>query len=80
MVILWNDRKWGMGKMLTHESIASGAWNADFSAATSSTVAWERVLAATPRLLNLTLDRMHANYEALRPKMRKPYGLKEVEP
>ena len=69
-----------MGKMLTHESIASGAWNTDFRATTSSTVAWEGVLSTTPRLLNLTLDRMHGNYEALHPKMRKPYGLKEVEP
>ena len=69
-----------MGKMLTHESIASGAWNKDFSAATSSTAAWEGVLSTAPRLLDLTLDRMHANYEALHPKMRKPYGLKEVEP
>ena len=68
-----------MGKMLTHDSIASGAWNDGFNAASSSMVAWEAVLTATPRLLHLVLDRMQSNYEALHPKMRKPYGFKEVE-
>jgi hypothetical protein len=76
-----NDvRKWSIGKMLTHESIASGAWNKDFSSGSASMAAWEEHLIASDRVLHLALDRMENNYDATHMKMRKPYGLKEVDP
>ena len=65
--------------MLTHESIAGGAWNADFSSGSASMAAWDDHLMASNRVLNLALDRMEQNYEATHVKMRKSYGLKEVE-
>ena len=68
-----------MGKMLTHESIAHGAWNADFSSGSASMAAWDDHLMASDRVLNLALDRMEQNYEATHVKMRKSYGLKELE-
>lgn len=69
-----------MGKILTHESIAAGAWNANSCSAMTSQSAWQTELTNTQATLLLTLERMKRDWASCNAKMRKPYGLKEVDP
>ena len=69
-----------MGKVLTHESLAAGAWNRDHCSATSTSTAWQTELTNTAEVLQLTLDRMSSDYSQTTPRLRKAFGLKEVEP
>lgn len=71
-------RKWSMGKMLTHDSIAKGLWRNDYCSASPSMDAWRAVLANSQELLLLAIERMTHDYSSLNQKMRRPYGAKEV--
>lgn len=68
-----------MGKMLTHDSIAKGMWRRDYCSASTSMESWTSVLSSTQEILLLTIERMQHDYSTLNPKIRKPYGGKEVD-
>ena len=69
-----------MGKFMTHEPIAAGAFNHDWCSAGPLLSSWSTELTNTPQIVHLTLQRLGGDFAALHPKMRKPFGLKEVAP
>ena len=68
-----------MGRFMTHEPIAAGAFNRDYCSTTSVMASWQAELSNTLPILELLLQRLESDYLGLHPKMRKAYGLKEVE-
>lgn len=68
-----------MGKMLAHDSLARGMWRHDYCSASASMEAWTPVLNSTQEIHLLVIERMHHDYSSLNPKMREPYGGKEVD-
>lgn len=68
-----------MQKFITHDPVAQGWFNLGKSSSTHAMSHWEADLQSTEPVLELMLDRMLADYEALTPKMRKPWGTKDVE-
>ena len=69
-----------MGKFLTHESIAAGCWNYDYSCAAPSLQQWHEILMNHEDFLLLAIDRMASDWLALKPSMRKAYSQRDVEP
>ena len=69
-----------MQKFLFHDGIAAGIFNKDYHGAQASSQPWKRFLQNTDELLSLLLCRMEKDWVSLAPKMRKPYGQKELEP
>jgi hypothetical protein len=67
---------------LLHDGIAHGVFNASYNGASNSGAvsAWENLLQNTPEVLQLLLQRMQQDWESMSPKMRRPWGLKDLEP
>lgn len=72
------SRRYSMQKFVTHESISIGYFNRDYSGGTGVLAAWSAELRNTPKILDLLIQRMHTDFERLTPRMRKPYGPKDV--
>ena len=72
----------GQPKFLLHDGIAHGVFNASYNGASNSGAvsAWENLLQNTPEVLQLLLQRMQQDWESMSPKMRRPWGLKDLEP
>ena len=68
-----------MAKFLTHDAIASGVFNKDTCTATSTMAQWQSELLNSKSTLNLLCDRLASDYSSLGPKMRKPFGAKDVD-
>lgn len=63
---------------MTHEPLAAGWLNLDYTSGHGHLTAWAKALTNTPELVQLLVDRMEKDYTALAPKSRKPWG-KDVE-
>ena len=68
-----------MQRFITHDPVAAGWFNLGKSSVTPGMSQWEGELQNTEAVLELMLDRMLADYEALHVKMRKPWVSKDVE-
>lgn len=71
-------RIFGQPKFLLHDGIAAGIFNADYISVGSGDP-WCSLLQNSPEVLTLLLDRMKRDFETTAPKMRKPWGLKELD-
>ena len=69
-----------MNKILNHDPIADGLFNRDYCAANGPLKPWAEILSSTPQSLELSLDRLEADFKSLNVKMRKAFGSKDVEP
>ena len=67
-----------MGKFIHHEPISSGMFNENASCTAPTMVAWDDQLMCSTEVLELLLERMAADYQALNPRMRKPYLVKDL--
>lgn len=69
-----------MQKFVTHDPVAQGWFNLGKSSATAALSQWEDALVSTEEILSLMCDRMAGDFEALAPKMRRPYTSKDLVP
>lgn len=69
-----------MGKFMTHEPLAEGLFDRDFSAGRQAYSVWEAELRNSPELLALLTERMEADFLSQRGKLRKSYNALQVEP
>ena len=69
-----------MGKFLSHEAIAGGAFNEDFNSSGSLRQAWANHLGNTLPIVTLVIQRLSSDYANLNPKMRKAYTAKDIVP
>lgn len=67
-------------RFISHEPLASGLLNTNFNGAGGGLAPWDSQLQNSVTSVNLMVDRLKSDYEGLASKMRRPYGLKEVEP
>lgn len=72
-------RRHTMAKFLTHESLAAGAWNRDYCAASNSMQQWSEVLMNQLETVHVAIDRMESDWLAMKPTMRKAHSLKDVD-
>ncbi|CAL1133213.1 unnamed protein product, partial [Cladocopium goreaui] len=70
----------GQPKFLLHDGIAAGIFNSIYNGASAGFVPWDAALQNNNGVLGLLLNRMKKDFEGLTPKMRKPWGQKELEP
>lgn len=70
----------GQPKFLLHDGIAAGIFNSIYNRASAGFVPWDAALQNNNGVLGLLLNRMKKDFEGLTPKMRKPWGQKELEP
>lgn len=68
-----------MGKILTHDAVASGVFDRDYTSGWGQLSAWESQLTNSPEVLELLTKRMELDYSSLNPKQRKAYGGKETD-
>ena len=68
-----------MPKFIHHEPLAMDLFNDGHSTASGFLQPWNKYLSNNVELLELLLDRMESDYASLAAKMRKPFGVKEVE-
>ena len=69
-----------MNKFITHDAIAQGILNADYSSATGALSVRHKECTNSEVVLDLMLERMSSDFESLNPKMRKPWTAKDLEP
>lgn len=69
----------GQPKFLLHDGIAAGIFNSIYNGASAGFVPWDAALQNNNGVLGLLLNRMKKDFEGLTPKMRKPWGQKELE-
>ena len=72
-------RKHCVNRYLQHDAVAMGIFNRDYSSAHGAFAAWTTELENSTPLLSLMLERMLSDFERTHAKMRKAYGIKELE-
>ena len=77
---LFNLRRWSFFKLMSHEPLATGLFNLNFTSDKGQWAAWQTVLVNNEPLLQLLVSRMSNDYEQLTPKMRKPFAMKDIDP
>ena len=70
----------GQPKFLLHDGIAAGLFNSVYNGASAGFLPWDSALQNNNGVLGLMLQRMKKDFEGLSPKMRRPWGQKELEP
>lgn len=68
-----------MQRFITHEAIACGYFNEDFSGGSGTLSAWAAELANSPKVTGFLIQRIQSDYERSNVKMRKAYGAKDVD-
>lgn len=68
-----------MNRLLTHDAIANGIFNLSYSGGGGVLQPWDRALTNSVELLDCLVDRMQMDFETASPKLRKPWGLRELE-
>lgn len=68
-----------MNRFITHECIAHGVFGRSYNSGTGQLSAWEKHLQNTPELEVLLVKRLCADYLGMSLKMRRPWGLKDVD-
>lgn len=68
-----------MGRFMTHEALALGLFNRDYSSGTGPYAHWVDSCRNSPEILQLLVRRMHDDYAQLHTKMRKAYTMKDLE-
>lgn len=71
-------RVFGQPRFILHDGIANGVFNEDYISVGSGDP-WCSYLQNSPELLDLLLGRMKRDFESTGVKMRKPYGMKELD-
>lgn len=66
-------------KFILHDGIAAGIFNDKFSGGSGQFSQWDRYLENSPALLSHLLDRVQKDFESAAPKMRKPWGQKDLD-
>ena len=66
-------------RFISHEPLASGLLNTTFNGAGGGLAPWDSQLQNSVASVNLLVDRLKSDFEGLSVKMRRPYGLKDVE-
>jgi hypothetical protein len=72
-------RLFGQPKFLLHDGLAAGIMNVTYNSATGALEPWDRVLGNSQDIVDLMLLRMRRDFEALNPKMRKPWNQTQLE-
>ena len=72
-------RHHSQARFISHDPLAHGFFNTSFNGAGGALSAWDGQLQNTESSVNLMVDRLKSDYEGLTAKMRRPYGLKEVD-
>ena len=67
-----------MGKFMSHEGLANGVFDEGYCSASGVLLPWENQLTNTISSLQLLVERLSSDYQALNPKMRKPYHGKDI--
>lgn len=74
-------RQYSQAKFITHDALASGCLNTAFNGASTQALRpWDAQLQNTVGAVNLMVDRLKGDYEALALRMRKPWAAKDLEP
>ena len=71
-------RKFSMGKFITHEAVAAGAFARDYAPA--NTGVWEATLTNNENVLDYLLQRVEKDFMDLHVKQRKPWVAKDLVP
>lgn len=80
MLMKWSwFRTWSQGKFLLHEAVAFGCFNEGYCGASGPLQAWDSVLVNSKKVVHLLVDRLAGDFEALNPRMRRPYSAKDVK-
>eukprot|EP00438_Fugacium_kawagutii_P031725 Skav231801 [mRNA] locus=scaffold668:112117:117725:- [translate_table: standard] len=69
-----------MPKFINHDGLAEGLLNHGYCSAQGFLLPWKQHLTNGHSLLNILLVRMEKDWVGTAPKMRKPWGLKDLEP
>ena len=72
-------RRWGQARFLSHEPISNGLFNESFNGGHGALQAWEPCMLNRLEVVQLMVDRLASDYEQLSPKMRRPYGSRDIE-
>ena len=67
-----------MPRFITHDAIADGYFNRNFTGGTGQHAPWKSQLTNNESILPLMLIRMQKDYCALAPRMRKPWNSSAV--
>ena len=67
-----------MPKFINHDGLAEGLLNLNYCSATGPHASWKTQLQNTRETLVFMLHRMESDWVSLTPKMRKPWGMKDL--
>ena len=67
-----------MQKFITHEAIAAGLFDQEYTSGVSAYIAWAVELRNSPEVLDLLCSRMESDYMQIRPKSRKAFTLTQL--
>ena len=67
-----------MPKFINHDGLAEGLLNLGYSSGTGPHASWKAQLTNTETVLMFMIDRMESDWKSLTPKMRKPWGMKDL--
>lgn len=68
-----------MGRILTHDAVAAGIFNKEYSSGQGVFSSWESQLRNSAASLELLCNRIGNDYITTMPKLRKAFGAKEAE-
>lgn len=63
-----------MPKWITHEPLAAGWFNLEYTSGHGHLASWAKPLTNTAELVQLLVERLEKDYVALAVKTRKPWG------
>lgn len=75
-----SPRIYGQPRFINHDGIAEGLLNLGHTTAVGFLLPWRNALSNSHGLLTLMLSRMELDFVATSPKLRKPWGLKDLDP
>lgn len=67
-----------MPRFVNHDGLAEGLLNLGFCSAVGPHASWKSQLQNTHDTLSFMLHRMESDWVSLTPKMRKPWGMKDL--
>lgn len=79
VVASMGPRRWSMPRFISHEPLSLGYFNSSYNGGTGAYSAWQGHLANDRSVVDLLVQRLASDYEALPVKLRKAWGAKEVD-
>ena len=76
---LIHARRFSMPRFLNHEPLASDLFNLHHCTGTGTLQSWGKCLTNTEELLILLTQRLEQDWSSLAVKMRRPWGVKDVD-